>query len=71
MTTDMVAINAEKIKEVRVALGLTQEQFALRLGVSQGAVALWESGSREPSGSAKILLEMLALEADRVPAKKN
>lgn len=66
----MATITPTWIHEIRDALGMTQEQLAARLGVSQGTVALWESGQRNPSGSAKILLEMLALEAERMTAKK-
>ena len=66
----MATITPAWIFEVRDTLGLTQEQFANRLGVSQGTVALWENGDRNPSGSAKILLEMLALEAERLAGKK-
>lgn len=70
MTETMASITPEWIKQVRVDLDLTQEQFAARLGVSQGTVALWESGDRNPSGSAKILLEMLGLEAERTSHRK-
>lgn len=66
----MASITPDWIKQVRSDLALTQEQFAIRLGVSQGSVALWESGERNPSGSARILLEMLGLEADRAATKK-
>lgn len=67
----MATITPDWIREVRTSLALTQEQFAARLGVSQGTVALWESGDRNPSGSAKILLEMVGLEAERLAVKKS
>lgn len=38
-----------RIKELRVAAGLTQWQLAEQVGVSQPAVALWETGVNIPS----------------------
>ena len=34
----------ERVKAVRTGAGLTQEQFALRLGVTRQAVSNWENG---------------------------
>lgn len=36
------------IKELREKAGLTQAQLAEKLGASQSAVALWETGARMP-----------------------
>ena len=38
-----------KIAELRKAAGLTQEEFATRLCVTQGAVSQWEQGIASPS----------------------
>ena len=38
----------ERIKELRRSLGLTQEEFALRLGIKRGALANYEVGRNEP-----------------------
>lgn len=38
-----------RIKELRVAAGLTQGQLAEQVGVSQPAVAQWETGVNEPN----------------------
>lgn len=38
-----------KIKELRKAKKLTQEQLALELGVSQGSVAVWEQEKFDPN----------------------
>lgn len=62
----MQTVTGQWIKDVRMRLHLTQQQFAARLGVSQGAVANWENDKRQPLGPALILLRYLALEADRV-----
>lgn len=39
----------ESIKEARLAKGLTQEQLAKLLDITQGAVAQWENGLTHPS----------------------
>ena len=39
----------QTIKEARKALGMTQEQLAKALGVTQGAVAQWEKGISHPA----------------------
>lgn len=39
----------EKIKRLRLKLGLTQERFAHRLGVTFVTVNRWESGNAKPS----------------------
>ena len=38
----------EKIRELRKTMGLTQRQFAAKLGVSFAAVNRWEKGRNEP-----------------------
>ena len=38
-----------KIKELRVAQKLTQNEFATRLGVTKSAISSYENGSRLPS----------------------
>lgn len=47
---------AENIKYLREQDGLTQKEFAEKLGVSSGAIAMWESGMREPELSRIIKL---------------
>ncbi len=47
------------IKELRARLGLTQEQFAQRVGVTYSTVNHWENGKRMPLPFlAKRLAEM-------------
>ena len=43
--------DAFAMRRNRVATGLTQQQLADIIGVSQGAVAGWENGTRTPSPS--------------------
>lgn len=38
----------QKLKALRCAKGLTQEQLARYINVSKGAVAMWETGKRTP-----------------------
>lgn len=40
----------EIIKQIREALGETQEEFGKRFNVSQPAVAYWENGTVDPPG---------------------
>ena len=52
---------AKNLQKARKNLGLSQAELARRLGKVQGAVAMWESGIREPKLSelekiAKVLL---------------
>lgn len=39
---------ADKIKTLRKAKGLTQEQFAERIGLTRGAIGGYETGRRNP-----------------------
>lgn len=45
------------VKKIRKRLGLTQDQFAVRLGVAPYTVRRWESGKTKPSRMAERLLE--------------
>ena len=38
----------DRIREVRIKLGLSQTEFGMRIGVKQGTVAGYESGARVP-----------------------
>jgi transcriptional regulator with XRE-family HTH domain len=40
-----------KLRELRLAAGLSQKQLAEAAGVAQNAVSQWETGIREPSWS--------------------
>ncbi|MDQ3692644.1 MAG: helix-turn-helix domain-containing protein [Chloroflexota bacterium] len=43
-------LTPELIRSLRRQLGLTQSEFAQRLGVSMQAVSFWERGTRTPTG---------------------
>jgi len=54
-----VEINAKDIQAIRNRIKLSQSVFAKVLNVSTSSVRQWEQGKRTPSGSTKILLELL------------
>ncbi len=58
---DFPPMDPERIKALRVALGLTQREFAEALGLGLRAITYWEAGTpgRDPKGPALILLHML------------
>lgn len=51
--------HAALIKEVRTRLGLTQEKFAARLGVTLPTINRWENGRTKPSPLAVQNLQEL------------
>jgi len=50
---------AKKIRDLRSKLGLTQEQFAAKVGVTFSTVNRWESGKSKPSPLAMRQIEEL------------
>jgi putative transcriptional regulator len=57
-----------EVKAVRAKTGLTQEKFAMMVGVSKRTLENWEQGRRHPTGPARALLKIL--DADPVAAMK-
>ena len=49
----------EILKKLRTAFGLTQEQFAAKLGVTYSTVNRWENNKGKPSPLAMLRLEKL------------
>ena len=47
------------VKKMRQRLGLTQDEFAVKLGVAPYTVRRWESGKTQPSRMAKRLLKII------------
>lgn len=47
------------IRELRSALGLTQEQFAAKVGVTFSTVNRWENGKGKPSPLAMKVITKL------------
>jgi putative transcriptional regulator len=57
---------AQRVKLARRQLGLTQDEFALLLGVPRGTLRNWEQNHREPSGAAKVLIEVARVSPEAV-----
>ncbi len=51
---------AVDVSAIRRSAGLSQTQFARRIGVSPATLRNWEQGRRAPEGPARVLLAMLA-----------
>ena len=51
-------IKPPEIKTVRERLNVSQNQFALMIGVSVRTLQNWEQGRRKPEGPAKALLRI-------------
>ncbi len=54
-----VEIKADDIQAIRELTHLSQNVFAKVLNVSSSSVKQWEQGKRIPTGSTKVLLELL------------
>ncbi|MFP4414513.1 helix-turn-helix domain-containing protein [Coleofasciculus sp.] len=60
---DTVLWNAELIKALRRHMGLTQVEFAQRLGVYQQTVSQWENSAYEPTLATSKYLTLIAQQA--------
>lgn len=61
----------QNIRDAREAKGLTQEQFAKLVGVTQGAVAQWENGLTHPSFDKLMkIADVLEVPLDELVRKK-
>lgn len=54
------SIEPVDVPAIRRRLKLTQESFALLLGISLATLRNWEQGRRKPQGPAKVLLAIAA-----------
>ena len=52
-------ITPEDIQQIRKRIKLSQSVFAKMLNVSSSSIKQWEQGKRTPTGSTKVLLELL------------
>ncbi len=66
MTKNTESNVAEMVKKMRAKLGLTQEQFAAKVGVTWSTINRWENGRGKPSPLAMRRIEELGAE----PLKK-
>ena len=54
-------MNPSEIHAIRLSLALTQEAFALAVGVRRATVSDWERGEKRPSRMAVIAIRRLLL----------
>ncbi len=47
---------SERLKEIRIEKGLSQTALSAKIGISQAAIAKWETGDRTPSMDCLIIL---------------
>ena len=50
-----------RVRVLRMALGLTQEEFADAYGIPVGTLRDWEQGRREPDQASKTLLKLIEI----------
>jgi putative transcriptional regulator len=48
-----------EVRAIREKTGLSQQHFALLIGVSKRTLENWEQGRRHPTGPARALLKIL------------
>jgi len=48
------------VRAVRKGYGLSQAKFAALMGISAGTLRNWEQGRRQPEGTARVLLRVVA-----------
>ena len=53
-----------EVKAIREKVGLSQNRFAMLIGVSKRTLENWEQGRRHPTGPAKALLRILAADPE-------
>lgn len=63
-------ITGQEIRSVRNRLGLTQEEFAARIGVTFSTVNRWENGHAKPSRLAARALRSLLPPTVPMPVKE-
>jgi putative transcriptional regulator len=54
------------VRRVRDEFGLSQSKFAALMGISVGTLRNWEQGRRQPEGSARVLLRVVARHPEAV-----
>ena len=54
-----VDVPADRVREIREKVGLSQARFAPLMGVSVSGLRKWEQGARRPGGAALTLLRIM------------
>lgn len=55
--------DAQAVQGLRYDLGMSQQEFARKLGIRQQTVSEWETGLHMPRGTSRRVLSMVAEEA--------
>ena len=66
VTVHTFEIDFPDVGKLRRKLKLTQDDFALKIGVPVATLRNWEQGRRYPTGSARVLLKVLDRHPDIV-----
>ena len=56
------------VRKLREGYGLSQSKFAALMGISPATLRNWEQGRRQPEGSARVLLRVVASNPEAVLA---
>lgn len=59
-------VDEPDVVAIREQLGLSQQKFAVMLGISVGTLPNWEQGRRRPEGPARTLLRVAAKHPESV-----
>ena len=54
------------VQQIRTNFHLSQNEFAILLGISRGTLQNWEQGRRSPQGPARVLLQVAAKHPEAV-----
>jgi putative transcriptional regulator len=57
--TRVETLSPREIRQLREAAGVSQDIFALHIGVSKDLVSKWERGEKKPSGPSLKLLSLV------------
>lgn len=49
-----------EVRKIREHFGLSQDKFAILMGISTATLRNWEQGRRKPEGPARVLLQVAA-----------
>jgi len=47
-----------EVRKIREQYGLSQDKFAILMGISTATLRNWEQGRRKPEGPARVLLQV-------------
>jgi DNA-binding transcriptional regulator YiaG len=64
-------MTGQEVKRIRQALGLSQQEFADRLGVHKVTLAKWETDAQGMRGPAERLIRLLGKAAKDNPKPRN